>query len=276
MSKGIAAKILEEQRNLSLTDKARLHFPLRLHDLVTNTKSLGFDDVISWHPSGSKFMISSQKDFTARVLPTVFNQSKFSSFRRQLNAYGFDRESTDPTDSVTFAIFSHKKFRRGDLEACATITRRRGKEDSKPPLYSSSVAEKPEEHKNEALPTTVTSACSATDGEGQKELTNFLKLTDTAQNTILVHQQNPPLQRHPQIQAIDRSTLLKLEELQHIRRIRTLGAFSHPVRNLWSPSLSSLLPSASITQATTPRQAPIDIKNLDQALRLNGYKLVKR
>ena len=40
------------------------------------------------------FLVHEPKQFAERVLPNYFRQSKFSSFRRQLNLYGFKRLTT--------------------------------------------------------------------------------------------------------------------------------------------------------------------------------------
>mmetsp|Transcript_20770 Transcript_20770/g.31285 ORF Transcript_20770/g.31285 Transcript_20770/m.31285 type:complete len:293 (+) Transcript_20770:110-988(+) len=291
MSDHIAAKILEEQKNLSLTDKVRMNFPRRLHDLVSNAKSLGVDDVISWHPSGSKFMIHSQKEFTTRVLPTVFKQSKFSSFRRQLNAYGFDRESTDPTDSVTFAIFSHKNFLRGDLEACAAIRRRRvngGEAPLLPTVIScaaiastkKTTVEKKVEAKSKSIPSATLSSDSTKKTDDRKGSNELLKLASVAQNARMQIKQDKepsPVVYSPTISKTpDESALLKLLEIQEARRIETmhqqllLGLCNRTAYSLPSPSLPLLPQVSSLDQETLDRAL-----TLDQALRLSGYKLVK-
>jgi hypothetical protein len=42
-------------------------------------------DLISWTPSGTSFSVSNAKVFAAKVLPTHFKHSNFSSFVRLLN-----------------------------------------------------------------------------------------------------------------------------------------------------------------------------------------------
>lgn len=68
-------------------------FPLRLHDLLDQTcDSYCHDEarIISWTPPGNTFKIYDLEAFKTRILPKYFpKQSKYKSFRRQLQYYGF-------------------------------------------------------------------------------------------------------------------------------------------------------------------------------------------
>mmetsp|Transcript_11857 Transcript_11857/g.18196 ORF Transcript_11857/g.18196 Transcript_11857/m.18196 type:complete len:282 (+) Transcript_11857:206-1051(+) len=104
-------------------DKAT--FPYRLHRLLDQATELKLDDIISWHPSGSKFVIHKQADFVKKILPNTFNQTKFASFRRQINAYKFEREiSSEKTESTTL-VYSHPNFHRDNPQGCERIVRKR-------------------------------------------------------------------------------------------------------------------------------------------------------
>lgn len=115
------------RKSADVTGTTRANFPYRLHMLLSQAKELGVDSILSWHPSGTKFVIYNQGDFVAKILPTIFSQTKFASFRRQLNAYGFERElnPNKSSDSASFLIYSHIHFKRGDPQSCKTIPRRR-------------------------------------------------------------------------------------------------------------------------------------------------------
>lgn len=102
------------------TAHGRLTFPCRLHILLSKSLSLGFQDVISWDPQGTKFIIKNEDMFVRNILPTVFNQSSLSSFRRQLNAYGFKREKLTKKNVY---VFSHNLFCRDDPSALKGIER---------------------------------------------------------------------------------------------------------------------------------------------------------
>jgi len=67
-------------------------------------------EIITWLPHGHGFVILRKKAFEARVLPKYFNkQSKYSSFTRKLNRWGFCRVTRGPESGAYY----HQFFRRG-------------------------------------------------------------------------------------------------------------------------------------------------------------------
>lgn len=63
-------------------------FPLKVHRMLEQTKTEALDSVVSWLEHGRAFKIHDPKAFVETVMPRFFNQSKFTSFQRQLNLYG--------------------------------------------------------------------------------------------------------------------------------------------------------------------------------------------
>lgn len=63
-------------------------FPAKLHDILSRPD---LDDVVSWLPHGRGWRIVDQSQFVDRVMPHFFTQSKFASFMRQVNGWGFVR-----------------------------------------------------------------------------------------------------------------------------------------------------------------------------------------
>jgi len=126
------------------TSATRFTFPFRLHGLLTQAEKLGLSDIVAWHPSGKKFVIHHQQDFIAKVLPNVFKQSMFASFRRQLNAYGFKREiksnkqSSSKESESRSIVYLHKYFDRDNVDACHKIIRQR----QTPPIKNSNLLSK--------------------------------------------------------------------------------------------------------------------------------------
>jgi len=82
-----------------------------------------YSDVIAWGPQGSGFIISKPKTFTTTLLPKYFRTSKFSSFQRQLNAYGFVRGNLYAGQEDMY-IYSHPVFHRDHAESVNIIKRR--------------------------------------------------------------------------------------------------------------------------------------------------------
>jgi len=71
--------------------KISISFPRKLHYLLDQIERDGLAHVISWLPHGRAFAIHDNKEFVDHVMPKYFNQSKLTSFQRQLNLYGFCR-----------------------------------------------------------------------------------------------------------------------------------------------------------------------------------------
>ena len=82
-------------------------------------------DIVSWSNSGDTFTVKDVDACETEVLPKYFNHSKFSSFVRQLNFYGFTKQRSDPDlQTHTKAVrFSHDCFRKGHRELLNKIQR---------------------------------------------------------------------------------------------------------------------------------------------------------
>jgi hypothetical protein len=64
------------------------NFVAKMHAILSRPN---LTDVIVWMPHGRSFKILKPRDFEIRVLPVYFEHSKFSSFIRQANGWGFRR-----------------------------------------------------------------------------------------------------------------------------------------------------------------------------------------
>jgi len=53
-------------------------------------------EIITWLPHGKAFIIYQKKKFANEVLPRYFKQSKYTSFTRKLNRWGFIRVTRGP------------------------------------------------------------------------------------------------------------------------------------------------------------------------------------
>jgi hypothetical protein len=78
----------DEQAFASTTAKP---FPWILHDMLEEAETGCFDAIVSWFPDGHGFKVHQIDLFAERIIPCYFNQTKYKSFQRQLNVWGFQR-----------------------------------------------------------------------------------------------------------------------------------------------------------------------------------------
>lgn len=97
-------------------------FPLRLHMMLKGVEENGQTEYISWNEHGKSFSIF-RKEAMADILPQYFpNQTKMTSFRRQLQYYGFTRlNGIAPLTPV----YSHPSFVRNRPSLCLTMVNTR-------------------------------------------------------------------------------------------------------------------------------------------------------
>ena len=69
----------------------QLQFPSKLFGLLKSVDSLGLEHIVSWRPHGISFQVHDPDLFKALVLPEFFKATKYRSFQRQLNVWGFKR-----------------------------------------------------------------------------------------------------------------------------------------------------------------------------------------
>lgn len=58
------------------------------------------DPIVRWTPGGRSFLILDVRKFSRDILPNYFKHSKFTSFNRQLNFYGFRKIRIDPSSII--------------------------------------------------------------------------------------------------------------------------------------------------------------------------------
>ena len=102
-------------------------FPEKLHRLLTETQKAGQDDIISFTSDGKAFEIHKPDRFFKEIVPKYFKQSRLSSFKKQLNLYGFEQimlgGATHQHHHARGGYF-HDNFQRDSPEQCRTIRRR--------------------------------------------------------------------------------------------------------------------------------------------------------
>jgi len=96
-----------------------VQFPLRLHDILDRAQEEGFHHIISWLPDGKSFQIHDPDSMLPILYRFGFNQSKWKSFLRQLQNYGFHRETRGPDKGIC----THELFIRGRRDLCQAMRR---------------------------------------------------------------------------------------------------------------------------------------------------------
>jgi hypothetical protein len=94
-------------------------FPLKLYRMLEEVENQGNEHIVSWHPDGRSFHVHNTEKFVEVVLPHHFKQTKYKSFQRQLNFYGFQRITSGPLEGS----YGHTNFIRGNEELCKVIKR---------------------------------------------------------------------------------------------------------------------------------------------------------
>ncbi|KAI2489296.1 DNA binding protein [Fragilaria crotonensis] len=94
-------------------------FPEKLHRLLTEVEAAGRSDVISFIAGGKAFAIHKPDKFFDEIVPQYFRQSRLSSFKRQLNLYGFELINNGPTRGAYY----HEMFVKDHPELCRRMRR---------------------------------------------------------------------------------------------------------------------------------------------------------
>ena len=108
------------RRNI-ISSGSDLTFPYNLYNMLEYASSdVQYSPMISWSSSGKSFAIHNREEFVSHVAPIFFpKQSKYRSFTRQLNLYGFSRLN-NRGDGV---VWAHEFFIRGQTEMLDRIDR---------------------------------------------------------------------------------------------------------------------------------------------------------
>jgi len=91
------------------------------------------EHIICWMPHGRAFLVKEPQPFVKEVLPRFFKQSKFMSFTRQLNLWGFKRL----TRGIDNGAYYHPLFLRGRPLLCTKMKRQKLKGPTAKPSLNS-------------------------------------------------------------------------------------------------------------------------------------------
>jgi len=98
----------------SMSRDAIKPFPALLFEILSRDE---FSDIITWLPDGKAFTVHDRQKFIEVVSPCYFQETKFGSFLRKLNRWGFCRTVT----ASKFGAFYHKYFLRDYPSLCSKI-----------------------------------------------------------------------------------------------------------------------------------------------------------
>jgi len=96
-------------------------FPWKLHIMLDAMDKSGDKSIVCWQPHGRAFMVHKPKEFVQEVMSHFFNQTKYASFQRQLNLYGFSRLTHGPDKGAYY----HNCFVRGKRHLCKGMIRQK-------------------------------------------------------------------------------------------------------------------------------------------------------
>lgn len=68
-------------------------FPFRLHEMLDMVAKEGTEAIVSWCPGSqaTAFKVHKPAEFVKTIMPRFFQQTKYKSFQRQCNLWGFER-----------------------------------------------------------------------------------------------------------------------------------------------------------------------------------------
>jgi len=99
--------------------KKHVPFPFKLHIMLHQVEKNNLQQIVSWLPHGRAFAIHDIEKFKSVVMGKYFQQSKVTSFHRQLNLYGFVRITVGKDQGGYY----NEYFLRGKPKATERIVR---------------------------------------------------------------------------------------------------------------------------------------------------------
>jgi hypothetical protein len=95
-------------------------FPWRIHKMLDDAQTKGFQDTVSWLQDGKGFKVHDQVRFAGTIMQIYFSQTQYKSFQRQLNIYGFQRTTTTGPGK---GGYTHEFLVRGEPKRCRFMVR---------------------------------------------------------------------------------------------------------------------------------------------------------
>eukprot|EP00585_Thalassiosira_rotula_P013290 CAMPEP_0196129894 /NCGR_PEP_ID=MMETSP0910-20130528/453_1 /TAXON_ID=49265 /ORGANISM="Thalassiosira rotula, Strain GSO102" /LENGTH=219 /DNA_ID=CAMNT_0041389093 /DNA_START=92 /DNA_END=751 /DNA_ORIENTATION=+ len=112
----------------------QLLFPFKLYTMLEYASDSSYSSAVSWSSDGRSFAIYNTNIFMQHVVPRNFKLTKFRSFTRQLNNWGFT--------NLYENVWRHKYFIRGNTDGLQLLRRVQIKEPSKRKIPENSAQNK--------------------------------------------------------------------------------------------------------------------------------------
>lgn len=117
-----ADKEVDKPIQLNAKGGVKIPFPIKLYRMLEHIDlhNVSFQKYVSWQPHGRAFRIHDIKGFKTHVQPYFFGNAQYTSFRRQLNLWGFKRLTYFGPDQGSYY---HQMFLRTKTMLCHNISR---------------------------------------------------------------------------------------------------------------------------------------------------------
>jgi len=103
-----------------ITSNGEAAFPWKLHRVLEESERCGFTDIVSWQGK-RHFKVHDPKNFEQSIMKKFFNQTRYKSFQRQLNIYGFERLTLGTGADI--GSYTHHLLIRGKPNICRFMVR---------------------------------------------------------------------------------------------------------------------------------------------------------
>lgn len=130
--------LLHQGGDLDLAS-CKLPFVWKLFEMLEGVEKSGDEHIVSWLDSGKAFRVHKLEEFVNNIVPIYFKQSKYKSFQRQLNFYGFTRVTTGPNAGAYY----HSQFLKGQKTLCLSIRPKATPAGKKSPVQKKSTKTTP-------------------------------------------------------------------------------------------------------------------------------------
>ncbi|KAL3794741.1 hypothetical protein HJC23_012751 [Cyclotella cryptica] len=127
-----------EWSHLRLPTNSQTHskqnFALKLMQILSVPEC---QSAIQWMPAGDAFCVMNAKELVEKVLPKYFKETKYTSFTRKLNRWGFKNCSPlSSSKGQLEAIYCHELFLRDRPELCEYMKAGQGRKRDPPPALA--------------------------------------------------------------------------------------------------------------------------------------------